>query len=203
MTRSSWIRFGIASTWRGTKRGCDEGECGACTVLIDGAPVHSCIFPALAANASHVRTVEGLAAPDGELSSLQRAFVDRAAVQCGFCTPGFLMTLTALLERCPSPSDRQVDEAIAGQHLPLHRVHRHPGCGATCSRGGRDMTAIGAGAPRSRRRRQGAGPGCLRRGLPGGRDAPCPAAPFPGPRREDCPPGCDQGPAKAPECTRW
>ncbi len=98
----------------GAKRGCDEGECGACTVLVDGVPVHSCIFPAMAAAGSQVRTVEGLATPHGEPSPLQQAFVDRAAVQCGFCTPGFLMTLTALLDRNPSPPDREVDEAIAG-----------------------------------------------------------------------------------------
>ena len=98
----------------GTKRGCDEGECGACTVLVDGAPVHSCIFPALAAGGAEVRTVEGLAGPAGQLNSLQRAFIEQAAVQCGFCTPGFLMTLTALFETNSSASDGEVDEAIAG-----------------------------------------------------------------------------------------
>lgn len=98
----------------GTKRGCDEGECGACTVIVDGAPIHSCIFPALAAAGAEVRTVEGLAGPAGRLNSLQRAFVEQAAVQCGFCTPGFLMTLTALLETNSSASDAEVDEAIAG-----------------------------------------------------------------------------------------
>ncbi len=98
----------------GTKRGCDEGECGACTVLVGGAPVHSCIFPALAAAGTEVRTVEGLSGEEGRLSDLQRAFVDMAAVQCGFCTPGFLMTLTALLESHASASDDEVDEAMVG-----------------------------------------------------------------------------------------
>ena len=98
----------------GTKEGCDEGECGACTVLIDGRPVDSCIYPALAASGAEVQTVESLVAPDGTLSPLQRAFVEKAAVQCGFCTPGFLMTLTALLEENPAPSREEVEEAVAG-----------------------------------------------------------------------------------------
>ena len=98
----------------GTKEGCDEGECGACTVLVDGQPVDSCILPALTVGDAEVRTIEGLAPPDGDLSPLQRAFVERAAVQCGFCTPGFVMTLTALLEQVPDPTDEQVETAIAG-----------------------------------------------------------------------------------------
>jgi carbon-monoxide dehydrogenase small subunit len=98
----------------GTKEGCDEGECGACTVLVDGQPVDSCILPALAIGGAEVRTIEGLSAPGGDLSPLQQAFVEHAAVQCGFCTPGFVMTLTALLEQVAAPTDEQVETAIAG-----------------------------------------------------------------------------------------
>lgn len=98
----------------GTKEGCNEGECGACTVLVDGRPVHSCIRAAMAVNGSEVRTVEGLAGPAGELSPLQQAFVEKGAVQCGFCTPGFLIVLTALLEANSSPTEEEVRRAIDG-----------------------------------------------------------------------------------------
>jgi carbon-monoxide dehydrogenase small subunit len=97
----------------GTKEGCVEGECGACTVLVDGKPVDSCILATAALEGRQVRTVEGLSG-GGELSLLQQAFVDHGAVQCGFCTPGFLMTLTALLEESPSPPPSDVKEALAG-----------------------------------------------------------------------------------------
>ena len=98
----------------GTKEGCTEGECGACTVLLDGLPVDSCIYPALAAEGREVLTVEGLAGEDGRLSPIQQAFVDNFSVQCGFCTPGFLMTLTALIADDPSPSEERIREAISG-----------------------------------------------------------------------------------------
>jgi carbon-monoxide dehydrogenase small subunit len=98
----------------GSKEGCDEGECGACTVLVDGESVDSCIVAALSVQDRAVETVEGLSGPDGELSPLQRAFVDAGAVQCGFCTPGFLMTLTAFLRENPDPSDDEIRTAIAG-----------------------------------------------------------------------------------------
>jgi len=98
----------------GTKEGCTEGECGACTVLLDGLPVDSCIYPALAAEGREVLTVEGLAGEDGRLSPIQQAFVDNFSVQCGFCTPGFLMTLTALVAGDPSPSEERIREAISG-----------------------------------------------------------------------------------------
>ena len=99
---------------RGAKDGCSEGECGACTVLLDGQPVDSCIYPAAAVANRRITTVEGLAPPGGELTALQRAFVEAGAVQCGFCTPGFLMTLTALLAENPSPTKAEVRAAISG-----------------------------------------------------------------------------------------
>jgi aerobic-type carbon monoxide dehydrogenase small subunit (CoxS/CutS family) len=99
---------------RGAKNGCSEGECGACTVLLDGQPVDSCIYPAAAAAEHSVITVEGLSPGNGELSALQRAFIETGAVQCGFCTPGLLMTLTALLGETPRPSGAEVRHAISG-----------------------------------------------------------------------------------------
>jgi aerobic carbon-monoxide dehydrogenase small subunit len=98
----------------GTKEGCNEGECGACTVLMDGRAVDSCLVMALAAAGSDIETVEGLADGDGTLSSLQRAFVDAGGVQCGFCTPGFLMTLTAMLRETPEPTEDEIRSAVAG-----------------------------------------------------------------------------------------
>jgi carbon-monoxide dehydrogenase small subunit len=98
----------------GAKEGCDEGECGACTVLVDGKPVDSCIYPAPAAAGRTVSTIEGLVGSDGSLTPIQRAFVDGFAVQCGFCTPGFVMTLTALIEENSKPTERDIREALSG-----------------------------------------------------------------------------------------
>jgi aerobic-type carbon monoxide dehydrogenase small subunit (CoxS/CutS family) len=97
----------------GTKVGCDTSSCGACTVLVDGAPVLSCILLAAQADGAEIRTVEGLA-QDGELSVLQRAFMAEDAFQCGFCTPGQLASATALLEANPAPSSAEVRHAMAG-----------------------------------------------------------------------------------------
>jgi aerobic-type carbon monoxide dehydrogenase small subunit (CoxS/CutS family) len=98
----------------GAKEGCNEGECGACTVLMDGKAVDSCLLMAHAAAGSEIRTVEGLAGTDGTLSALQRALVEAGGVQCGFCTPGFLITLTALLEENPDPAEDEIRVALAG-----------------------------------------------------------------------------------------
>jgi aerobic carbon-monoxide dehydrogenase small subunit len=99
---------------RGTKHGCGEGRCGACTVLVDSDPVLACLLPVVLADGRDVRTVEGLATPSGDLSPLQQAVLDRLALQCGACTPGVLMTLTALLERVPEPTELDVREALTG-----------------------------------------------------------------------------------------
>jgi carbon-monoxide dehydrogenase small subunit len=96
----------------GTKEGCVEGECGACTVLIDGRPVDSCIFPAHAADTREVTTIEGVGPVD--ITPLQEAIVKAGAVQCGFCTPGFVMTLTALLDENPSPDEPTIRRSLAG-----------------------------------------------------------------------------------------
>jgi len=97
----------------GTKIGCNEGECGACTVLVDDQAVLSCLYPALKAQGQQVETVEGLAA-NGKLHVLQHAFMEAGAVQCGFCTPGMLMSAKALLDENPQPSEPEIKEAISG-----------------------------------------------------------------------------------------
>jgi carbon-monoxide dehydrogenase small subunit len=97
----------------GTKEGCGIGECGACTVLMDGKPVDSCLVLAVEADGSAIRTIEG-EAKNGELSELQKAFIEHGAVQCGFCTPGMIMSAQSLLERNPNPSREQIVESIAG-----------------------------------------------------------------------------------------
>jgi carbon-monoxide dehydrogenase small subunit len=110
-TLADFLRDDLELT--GTHLGCEHGVCGACTVLLDGAAVRSCLLFAAQVNGRHIETVEGLA--DGEtLNPLQQAFHEHHALQCGFCTPGFLMTVTCFLRECPDPSDAQIREAISG-----------------------------------------------------------------------------------------
>lgn len=97
----------------GTKRGCDTASCGACTVLIDGLAVKSCSVLAMQAEDAEITTVEGLAAGD-QLTPLQRSFLDHGAYQCGFCTPGMLMSAAALLQEKPNPTRREIQEGIHG-----------------------------------------------------------------------------------------
>lgn len=111
MTLLQVLRERLALT--GTKNGCEAGECGACTVLVDGEPVNSCMMLAVEADGREVTTVEGLAR-EGQLSPLQEAFVAHNAVQCGFCTPGVLISAHALLERNPHPSKQEIQEALVG-----------------------------------------------------------------------------------------
>ena len=97
----------------GTKEGCGEGECGACTVLIDGTPVNSCLIPLAQAQGAKITTVEGIA-DDDRMDPIQTAFIEHGAAQCGSCTPGFIVTARALRDDNPSPSRREVREALAG-----------------------------------------------------------------------------------------
>lgn len=97
----------------GVKEGCGVGECGACTVIVDGDAVDSCLYPALRADGKSVTTIEGLA-PDGRLDRLQQAVLDHHALQCGFCTPGFILSAKALLDKNPHPTREDVKVAIAG-----------------------------------------------------------------------------------------
>jgi len=97
----------------GTKEGCGIGECGACTVLMDGLPVTACLVLAVEAEGASIETFEGETV-DGQLSILQQAFIDAGAVQCGFCTPGMILSARALLRRSPEPTDEEIVEAIAG-----------------------------------------------------------------------------------------
>jgi len=98
----------------GTHLGCEHGVCGACTVLIDGAAARSCLVFAVQVDGAEITTIEGLGSPEGELSPVQAAFRDCHGLQCGFCTPGFIVSVTAFLRDHPSPTDREIREALSG-----------------------------------------------------------------------------------------
>jgi aerobic-type carbon monoxide dehydrogenase small subunit (CoxS/CutS family) len=108
---SDFIRQDLSLT--GTHVGCEHGVCGACTILFDGEPARSCIMFAVQADGHDIQTVEGLGGPAGELNPLQSAFRNAHGLQCGFCTPGFLMTLTAFLRDNPAPSNEEIRESLS------------------------------------------------------------------------------------------
>ena len=109
---SDFIRQELRLT--GTRVGCEHGVCGACTILLDGVPVRSCLMFAPQVDGHEIATVEGLAGEDGRLHPLQEAFHEAHGLQCGFCTPGILMTMKAFLDENPSPSEREIREALSG-----------------------------------------------------------------------------------------
>jgi carbon-monoxide dehydrogenase small subunit len=111
LTLLGMLRDKLALT--GTKNGCAAGECGACTVLLNGEPVNSCMVLAVECDGAEVITVEGLA-QDGQLDTLQQTLIDKGAVQCGFCTPGMLISARALLNRNPDPTEMEIKEALVG-----------------------------------------------------------------------------------------
>jgi carbon-monoxide dehydrogenase small subunit len=111
-TLADFVREECALT--GTHLGCEHGVCGACTVLVDGDPVRACLVFAVQADGSEVTTVEGLSSPDGDLSPVQAAFRDCHGLQCGFCTPGFVVTVTAFLRDHADPTDDEIRESLSG-----------------------------------------------------------------------------------------
>jgi len=110
---SDALRHDVGLT--GTHVGCEHGVCGCCTVLLDGRPVRSCLVLAVQAAGADIRTVEGLAGPDGRLAPLQQAFKEHHGLQCGFCTPGFLMTASTFYREAPDMTDEEIREALGGQ----------------------------------------------------------------------------------------
>ena len=98
----------------GTKEGCGQGECGACTVLVDGLSVDSCLYPAFEVEGKSVTTIEGLVGEGNELHPIQKSFVENGGIQCGFCTPGMIMSAKALLDENPHPSEEEIRRGISG-----------------------------------------------------------------------------------------
>lgn len=112
MTLADFLRERLGLT--GTHLGCEHGVCGACTILMDGKSVRSCLLLAIQASHRDVRTVEGMAPSDSELHAIQQAFSEKHGLQCGFCTPGFLMTVSEFLNEVPSPSEEEIRDRLSG-----------------------------------------------------------------------------------------
>ncbi|MGV9675916.1 (2Fe-2S)-binding protein [Nocardia sp. NPDC003482] len=112
LTLADYLRETCGLT--GTHLGCEHGVCGACSVLLDGEAVRACLIFAVQADGAELTTVEGLAAPDGRLSPVQQAFRDEHGLQCGFCTPGFVVSVTAFLREHPDPSEDEIREGLSG-----------------------------------------------------------------------------------------
>lgn len=108
----------------GTKYGCGTGQCGGCTVLVNGEPILSCLTLALAVDGADILTIEGVAEPDGTLDPIQEAFLDTAAIQCGYCTPGMVLMAKDLLNKNPTPSEDQIREHIKGNLCRCTGYHR-------------------------------------------------------------------------------
>jgi carbon-monoxide dehydrogenase small subunit len=111
-TLADFLREGLGLT--GTHLACEHGVCGACTVMFDGRAVRACLLFAVQADGADVTTIEGLGGPNGELSTVQQSFMDAHGLQCGFCTPGFVVSVTAFLRDNPAPNDAEIREALAG-----------------------------------------------------------------------------------------
>jgi len=111
LTLLDLLRYHLELT--GTKKGCDEGDCGACTVIMNGKPVSSCLVLAVQANGKEILTIEGMETEEG-IHPIQQAFVDNGAIQCGYCTPGMILSAKALLDRNPHPSEEEIRTAISG-----------------------------------------------------------------------------------------
>jgi carbon-monoxide dehydrogenase small subunit len=138
------LREGFGLT--GAKRGCEEGDCGACTVLLDGKPVNACLVLAVRIDGARITTIEGLGGP-GQLHPLQQAFVGLAAVQCGFCAPGVILSAKALLDENPDPTETEIRQALAGN---LCRCTGYAKIVEAVAAAGRMLRDPGAGGGESR-----------------------------------------------------